>query len=93
MVFEELYRLSIVALLVPCHSYTFTGLFSCKQMLSLQLRDLTILLFLIEVYLIYSVNFCCTIVIQLYTYKRPFCIFFSLMVYHKLLNIVPCAIQ
>ena len=27
LVFEELYGLSIIALLVPCHSYTFTGFF------------------------------------------------------------------
>ena len=40
----------------------------------------------IEVWLIYTVKFCCT-------EKIHFFVFFSLMVYHRLLNIVPCAIQ
>ena len=38
------------------------------------------------------VNFCCTAVIQLYMYIFFF-ILFSIMVYHRILNTVPCAIQ
>ena len=32
-------------------------------------------------------------VTQLSTYRHSFLIFFSIMVYHGILNIVPCAIQ
>ena len=37
--------------------------------------------------------FCCTAVVQLYTNMIHILCHISLMVYHKILNIVPCAIQ
>ena len=54
-----------------------------------------------EVELIYTVSvalynvtdFCCTTVIQLYIYVFFFLIFFSMIAYHRILTLVPCAIQ
>ena len=54
-----------------------------------------------EVELIYTVSvalynvtdFCCTTVIQLYIYVFFFLIFFSIIAYHRILTLVPCAIQ
>jgi len=43
----------------------------------------------IEVWLLYDVKFCCTAKQFSYTHD----IFFSIMVYHRILNIVPCAIR
>ena len=39
------------------------------------------------------VHFCCTAKWFSYTYVYSFFIFFSIMVYHRILNIVSCAIQ
>ena len=41
----------------------------------------------------YCVNFCYTVKLISVIHTYTFFIFFSIMVYHRILNIVPCAIQ
>ena len=79
------------------YQLSYQGSPTCKLTCTLIFFQFQQAIFFIDVQLIYKccVNICCIALIQSHThiYTLFFKIFFSIVIYHRILNIVPCAIR